>query len=354
MSTVQIRYQKLTLPLEFTFTISRSSSQEAHTVYVEVETEYDGKTHTGIGEAVPAIFYGEDTESVCSFYDRLSADKVFANLDPFNVQEFEARISRYPLNHAAKSGLDMAFYDLRGKILNMPTWKVLGLDAQRAPKSSYTIGIADLEEVRIKTEAAVSRGYDVLKVKLGGPQDLESLKLIQSLAPKALIRVDANAAWTISEALQMMPKLAELGIEFIEEPLKLDSSPQDYAKLRDESPVLMMADESCKTLADIPKCAEYFGAINLKHTKTGGLSEALRMIHAARAHDMKIMLGCFCESSISISAFAQLSPLVDYADLDGALLVKDDPYDGISFEGSQIILNDRPGLGVVAQQKSLA
>lgn len=346
---MKLTYKPLNLALEFTFTISRGSSQEAKTVFVVLEADYNGKTYQGIGEAVPAPFYGEDQQSVCTFYDTLNQDGILADLDPFNVQAFESRMALYPNNMAAKSGLDIALYDLRGKMLNLPSWKLLGLDANHAPKSSYTIGIADMDTVKLKTETAVSRGYDVIKVKLGSDNDLECLKLIQSIANNATIRVDANAAWTLKEALDILPKLAEMNIEFVEEPLRLDSKDLDYAALYKESPVLLMADESCKTLKDIPRCAQYFGSINLKHTKTGGLSEALRMIHAARAHNLKIMLGCFCESSISISGFAQLSPLVDYADLDGALLVADDPYDGIRFKGSQIILNDRPGIGVIAK-----
>ncbi|MEB3286235.1 MAG: dipeptide epimerase [Vampirovibrionales bacterium] len=341
-----IRYHNLSLPLEFTFTISRGSSVEAKTVYVEIVAEYKKKTYVGLGEAVPAIFYGEDQQSVGRFYDQLTLDHALSDLDPFNHQAFEARLARYPGNMAAKSALDMALYDLRGKILKQPTWKLLGLDATSAPKTSYTIGIADLDTVIHKTRTALRRGYDILKVKVGSPDDLETLNAIRNLAPEATIRADANAAWTLAEALELLPELAALGVEFVEEPLKLDSSEDDYDTLFEKTPLPLMADESCKTLGDIPRCAEFFHAINLKHTKTGGLSEALRMIHAARAHELKIMLGCFCESSISISAFAQLSPLADYADLDGALLLAQDPYQGVTFKGSQIILNNKAGLGV--------
>jgi L-Ala-D/L-Glu epimerase len=175
---------------------------------------------------------------------------------------------------------------------------------------------------------------------------LETLQVIRQLAPQATLRVDANAAWTVDSALEILPVLKEMGVEFVEEPLLLNSPEADYHRLKAESPLPLMADESCHTLKDIPRCAQHFHAINLKPTKTGGLTEALRMIYAAKAHDLKIMLGCFTETSISNTAFAHLSPLVDYADLDGGLLLAKDPFDGVQFEGNQIRLPRRPGIGV--------
>ena len=161
------------------------------------------------------------------------------------------------------------------------------------------------------------------------------------------MRVDANAAWDVEDAIEICHLLHDNHVEFVEEPLKLTASEDDYARLKAESPLLLMADESCHTLSDIPRCARYFHAINLKHTKTGGLTEALRMIHAARAHGLTIMLGGFGESSLSVTAFAQLSPLVDYCDLDGALLMAEDAYEGIIFKGSRFTLPNRPGLGLI-------
>lgn len=336
--TYKLSARILELPMEFTFTISRSSTAVARTVLVELQYQ----NHTGLGEAVPAQFYGESPESVLAFYDQLNLD----NLDPFDQQSLEALFAKFPGNMAAKSGLEIAFWDLRGKLLNLPVWKLWGLNPANSPKTSYTIGIADLDTVTLKTNTALERGYDILKVKLGSPSDLECLQLIRKLAPDVTIRVDANAAWSIKDALKLMPVLVECRVEFIEEPLKLDSSEKDYQRLKAESPILLMADESCKKLKDIPRCAALFGSINLKHTKTGGLTEAMRMIHAARAHGMKIMLGCFAESSISISAFAQLSPLVDYTDLDGALLLANDPYTGLRWEANRFFLSDRSGIGI--------
>jgi len=346
---MKLQFQNLDIPYEFTFTISRHSHTHATTVIVTLEYQENGKTYLGQGEAVPSEFYGENAASVGAFYERLNREQVLADLTPFDIQILQDRFNALAGNMAAKSGIDQAFYDLQGKILNRPVWQLWGLDPQKAPKSSYTIGIADLETAKRKTEIALSRGYDVLKVKLGSPNDVTLFKAIREMAPhpEITMRVDANAAWDVDAAIDICQLLHEHHVEFVEEPLKLTCSDADYAKLKAKSPIPLMADESCHTLQDIPRCADFFHSINLKHTKTGGLTEALRMIHAARAHQLKIMLGGFGESSLSVTAFAQLSPLVDYCDLDGALLMAEDAYEGIIFEGSLFSLPHRPGLGVI-------
>lgn len=350
---MKLRYQTLDIPYEFTFTISRHSHRHTTTVIASLNFEQNGQTLTGMGEAVPSAFYGESAESVCAFYDTLTRQGVLEDLSPFDIQKLQDRFSDLAGNMAAKSAIDMAFYDLQGKILKMPLWRLWGLDPAQAPKSSYTIGIADLDTVKRKTEIALSRGYDVLKVKLGSPNDVQLFEAIRAMAPHPQItmRVDANAAWDVKDALEICQMLKENHVEFVEEPLKLTSAKADYALLKAESPLPLMADESCHTLLDIPKCAQYFHAINLKHTKTGGLTEAMRMIFAAKAHSLPVMLGGFGESSLSVTAFAQLSPLVDYCDLDGALLMAEDAYEGIVFEGSRFYLPDRPGLGVIPRNK---
>lgn len=346
---MKLQFHNLEIPYEFTFTISRHSHTHATTVIAELSHEEGGKTYTGHGEAVPSEFYGENAASVGAFYQRLQRERVLDDLSPFDIQKLQDRFSAIEGNLAAKSAIDQAFYDLQGKILNRPLWQLWGLDPQQAPKSSYTIGIADLETAKRKTEIALSRGYDVLKVKLGSPNDVDLFKAIRALAPypEITMRVDANAAWEVDAAIDICHLLHEHHVEFVEEPLKLTCSDADYARLKESSPIPLMADESCHTLRDIPRCAEFFHAINLKHTKTGGLTEALRMIHAARAHQLTIMLGGFGESSLSVTAFAQLSPLVDYCDLDGALLMAEDAYVGVVFEGSRFTLPHRPGLGVI-------
>lgn len=342
-----LSYEPMEMPLEFPFTISRGSETVARTVLVEIKVEWQGSSYTGLGEAVPSAFYGETPESVASFYDELNQSSLLSDLHPFAIQVLTKRLEGLPGNMAAKAGIDMAMYDLQGKITGLPLYQLWGLDPGTVPDSSYTIGIADLETMRLKTQTALSRGYTILKVKLGTAEDEAILAMLREEAPGATIRADVNAGWTVQQALGMGGILQKYGVEFIEEPLVLTSCEEDYRRFKDQFPVPVMADESCKTLSDIPRCARLFHAINLKHTKTGGLTEATRMIHAARAHGLKIMLGGFCESSLSVTAFAHLSPLVDYADLDAALLLAKDPFSGITFTGSQYQLPNRPGIGAV-------
>jgi L-alanine-DL-glutamate epimerase-like enolase superfamily enzyme len=345
---MQLRYQVIELPLEFTFTISRSSSSSTRVIIIEIDYQYEGRIITGLGEAVFVRFYGETEESVLKFFEQINSDKTLAGLNPMNLQDLEKRLAKYSANNAAKAAIEIAMHDIRGKILKRPLYEILGLDASLCPRTSYTIGIADIDTVIHKTKTALDRGLNILKIKLGSKQDMEIVKSIRNFAPSALIRVDANAAWTLPEALAMCEELAEYNIEFVEEPLKLEESDESRLELKHCSPLPIMADESCHKLTDIASCARLFHMINLKLPKTGGINEALRMIAAAKAHDLKVMLGCFTETSISISAFAHISPLADYADLDGSLLLKNDPYKGLSFKGDQIILPSDPGIGVKA------
>jgi L-alanine-DL-glutamate epimerase-like enolase superfamily enzyme len=345
---MKLNYKTIELELEFTFAISRGSRNTSRTIILELEYLHKGRLVKALGESVFSRFYGEDEKSVSDFYQKIITQKLLEDLDPFNIQEFESRIAALPGNNqAAKAGLDIALWDLRTKLVELPLYKYLGLDPKLAPKTSYTIGIADLDTMKSKTQIAIERGYDILKIKLGTENDIKIMETIRKTAPQARIRVDANAAWTLKQALATLNEIKNFDIEFVEEPLRLDSSASDYIKLFENSPLELMADESCHTLHDIPKCARFFHSINLKHTKTGGLTEAIRMINSARAHNLKIMLGCFTETSISITAFAHLSPLVDFADLDGSLLLKHDPFQGVIFEHNQIKLPERAGLGII-------
>ncbi|NQY79754.1 MAG: dipeptide epimerase [Candidatus Caenarcaniphilales bacterium] len=343
---MKLSYELLELDLEFPFTISRGSKSKSKTMMTKIEASHNGQSFTGLGEAVFSEFYGEDEHTVKAAYGELIRNGILMNLDLFNGQEFLRRVQSFAGNNAAKAGIDIALYDLRAKALGLPLYKFLGLDKNKAPRTSYTIGIASIEETELKVKTALERNYDILKVKLGTKEDLQILQKIRSLAPQATIRVDANAAWTLAEALELIQQIKSLGIEFVEEPLRLDSTEEEYKILYERSTLPLMADESCKKLDDISKCAKYFHMINLKLTKTGSLSEALRMIHAARALDLRIMLGCFTETNISISAMASISPLVDYADLDGSLLLKNDPFKNELFQGNKICLLDKPGIGI--------
>ncbi len=344
---VQLKYYPVELPCEFDFTISRGTQKVARHVFVELTCGHAGRTLTGLGEAVPCEYYGTTQQSVLDFLDWVQEENLLDPLTPFDLQKFNDTMTQIPGQMPAKAALEMALYDLMGQVTGQPVFRLLGLDPARVPRSSYTIGIASLEEVKHKTQVALERGYDILKVKVGGPNDLDTLEAIRGAVPESVtIRVDANAAWTVDEAIKMYPLLLDFGVEFVEEPLQPDLPIKERQRVKESCPMTIIADESVHTLTDIPVVAQWADGVNLKLTKTGGLTEALRMIHAARAHSLSIMLGCFVESSLSITAFAQLAPLVDFLDLDGGLLLAEDPVEGVQWKGNQLYLPERPGLGV--------
>lgn len=344
---LQFSFYPVNMPCEFDFTISRGTQKVARHVFVELTYTENGETYVGLGEATPCDFYGDTQESILDFLTWVQEENLLEPLTPFDIQKFNETFRQFSGHMPAKAAIEMALYDLMGQITGQPLYKLWGLDPTKVPKSSYTIGIANLDEVKHKTQIALERGYEILKVKVGGPQDLETLKTIRSLVPDSVkIRVDANAAWQPDEAIQLFPKLLDFGVEFVEEPLQLDVSPQDRMRVKESSPLPLIADESVHTLTDIPLVADWMDGINLKLTKTGGLLESLRMIHAARAHNLSIMLGCFVESSLAITAFSHLAPLVDYLDLDGGLLLAEDPVEGVQWQGNQLFLPNKPGLGV--------
>jgi L-alanine-DL-glutamate epimerase-like enolase superfamily enzyme len=242
----------------------------------------------------------------------------------------------------------MALYDLVGKQLNLPVYRLLGLTPARTPVSSFTIAIDTPEVMAEKARAATN--YPILKIKVGTPRDVETVRAIRD-ATNAILRVDANGAWSAKEAIAMINRLAPFDIEFVEQPVAAG----DLAGLklvREHVSVPIMADESCVVPDDVAKVADRVDGINIKLMKCGGLRNALKMIATARAHHLKVMLGCMIESSLSITAAAHLSPLVDYADLDGPLLIEHDPFDGLQYESGKLLLPDRPGLGVVPRDAS--
>jgi L-alanine-DL-glutamate epimerase-like enolase superfamily enzyme len=236
----------------------------------------------------------------------------------------------------------MALYDLAGKRLGVPLYELLGLDPRKTPQTSFTIGLASPDEVVRKVREASA--YAVLKVKLGSGEDREVLEAVRDTTDRPL-RVDANEGWTLEGARERLDWLAKLGVELVEQPLPADQLEQTR-ELRRLSPLPLYADESVHRAADIPRLAEAFDGINIKLMKCGGLGEALRMIAVARAHGMKVMLGCMIESSLAVTAAAHLTPLVDLADLDGHLLLAEDPFVGVGVEDGRLVLPDTPGLGV--------
>ena len=245
--------------------------------------------------------------------------------------------------NCARCALDMAIMDWVAKSLQVPLYKFWGLDKSKTPVTSFSIGIDTPEIVRQKVREAEK--YPVLKIKVGRENDAEIMDAVRSVTDKP-VRVDANEGWKTKEvALEKIKWLKTMGVEFIEQPMPAEMI-DETRWLRDRVDMPIVADEAVKTAADIPKLAEAYDGINIKLMKAGGLQEALRMIHLAKSMDMKIMLGCMIESSIAISAAAHLSPFVDWADLDGNLLLKEDPFKGVLVADGKLILNDDPGLGI--------
>jgi L-alanine-DL-glutamate epimerase-like enolase superfamily enzyme len=326
---------KLTMP----FRISRGTQYISRSVMVQIKHgEY-----IGYGEAAPDNYYGESPETV------LACINMFADQlgdDPFVVEDILNHLEdMIRLNPAAKAAVDMALYDLVGKILGVPVYKLLGLNPARAAQTSFTLGIDTPENMAKKALAA--RDYPILKVKVGTKDDIANMKAIREVS-SATIRVDANAGWTVKEAIKTINELAPYNIEFVEQPIPS----HDLAGLRlirEHVPLPIIADESCVTVENIPNIVGCVDGINIKLMKCGGLSEALKMIHVARAHDLRIMIGCMIESSLAITAAAHLTPLVDYADLDGNLLIDNDPYMGVTVMDGKLVLPEAPGLGVKAR-----
>jgi L-alanine-DL-glutamate epimerase-like enolase superfamily enzyme len=235
-------------------------------------------------------------------------------------------------------------HDLAGKLMGQPTWRVLGL-ADRTPETSYTIGIDSIEGTAGRAARAAAAGYRRLKVKLGGAGDLERLEAIRGVCDLPL-RVDANEGWDVAEARELLPALVALGVELIEQPFPAGER-DAFRELRAVGAgIPLVVDEGCHTLADVADVSTYADGVNLKLAKTGGIREAVRMVHAARALGLVVMLGCMIESSLGISAAGQFASLCDFVDLDGHLLISDDPCEGLGLVDGRIVLSQRPGLGV--------
>jgi L-alanine-DL-glutamate epimerase-like enolase superfamily enzyme len=324
------------LQLTTPFRISRGVQHTAANVLVELPY----RDQVGYGEAAPNRYYGEtrDTVLAClnAFGDSLGDD-------PFLIDEITRRLDqRVRLNPAAKAAVDMALYDLVGKTLGIPLYKLLGLNPNDAAQTSFTIGIDTPANMAQKARQASA--YPILKIKVGTPHDLDNLKAIRDVS-SAIIRVDANTAWTPREAIKMIQAMEPYNIEFVEQP----TAPRDLDGLRlirENAPLPIIADESCVAAEDIPRLAGCVDGVNFKLMKNGGITNVLKMMHVARAHNLRVMIGCMIESSLAITAAAHLTPLVDYADLDGHLLIDNDPFEGVKVEQGKLILPDAPGLGV--------
>ena len=335
--TLRLQTELQTLTTRHPFIIARGGQSEYRTVLVRV-TDDDGLE--GMGEAAATKFYGETPESV------LAALRIYGEAMPrsaFDLEEADrAWLTMLGGNPAARAALSAAMHDLCGKRLGIPVYRMWGLDPARAPRSTFTIGIDTAERIRMKVREAAE--YPILKIKLGTDRDVEILAAIRGETDRE-IRVDANCGWTVKQTIAMLPVLAEFGVTVLEQPL-VPGDVDGLGEIRRRASIPLIADESCRILADIPALVGKVDGINIKLAKCGSLREAIRMIAAARAHAMTVMVGCMIESSLGITAAAHFSPLVDIVDLDGAALLKDDPFAGASIARGQVTLPDGPGLGV--------
>lgn len=342
----KIRHEVLELTTKHVFNIARAAAPPVRrTVWVRVE---DGSGSEGWGEAAANAYYGETADTVIALlpvYERALNDALGPGDDVLALERAESALERAAgRNPAARAALSAALHDLAGKRLGVPVWRLWGLDAAM-PASSYTIGIDEPDAMVQRLEEAAS--YPVIKVKVGLPGDRRVLELIRKHAPDRTIRIDANTAWTLKQAVALLPVLEELRIELIEQPFRADDI-ESFRMLRERSSIPVIADESCRTAADIPRLAGAVDGINIKLEKCGSLREAVRMVHIARALNLQVMIGCMLSSTLGIAAAMQIAPLVDWADLDGAVLLSADPFDGPSLgSDGRLELNTEPGLGVV-------
>lgn len=341
--TLSVSFERVTLELDDAFTISRGTTTETENVIVRI-TDEGGMT--GIGGAAPSPHYGETADTVEAVVSIL-LETVEEVDDPHAIREIERR-NRETVrdNPAARCAVSIALHDLAAKRLGVPLYRLWGLDPDTVPKTSYTIGLDTVDRVREKTERAVESGYEVLKLKLGTDRDRELVEAVREVAPEARLRIDANEAWTPRETVEKSAWLAGQDVEFIEQPVPAED-PEGLRFAYERSRLPIAADESCVTLEDIPRIADCADIANLKLMKCGSLGEARRMIATARAHGLEVMLGCMVESNASIAAGCQLAPLLDYADLDGSLLLADDPFEGVDLSGGEIRVDeiDRSGTG---------
>jgi L-alanine-DL-glutamate epimerase-like enolase superfamily enzyme len=324
------------LSLRETFQIARGSADEETMVAAELH-------HDGIvarGEGAPVDYWGETAEGI---RDALEADgAALLGEDLFAAEAILRRVAAWDGPQGAKMALDGALHDWLGRRVGQPLWRLLGTD-RLTPPTSYTIGIDTVEGTADRVRRAT--GFEVLKIKVGGPGDVERLRAVRA-ETDARLRIDGNEGWDLDTARELTPELIELGVEFVEQPFPaadLDSF-RAYRELSPRLPVLI--DEGCRDLASVAPIAGYADGIVIKLSKCGGIREALRMIHAARALDLQVMLGCMIESELGIAQAAQLGSLVDHIDLDGHLLISSQPFAGLGLRDGRLALSDGPGLGV--------
>lgn len=335
---LKLSFRPYTLELKHVFTIATNSRTTTPVVLTEIE--YDGMI--GYGEASLPPYLGESHQTVTEFLSKVNLSKYENVFDLENILNDIDKIA--PGNPAAKASVDIALHDLVGKLLNQPWYNIWGFDKEKAPYTSFTIGIDTPDVVRAKVKEAAE--YKVLKVKLGRDTDKEMIETIRSVSDKP-ITVDVNQGWKDKNfALEMINWLKEKNVLFVEQPMP-KTQIDDLAWLTERSPLPTIGDESVQRLEDVIKAHGVFSGINIKLMKCTGMREAHKMILLARALGMKVMIGCMTETSCAISAASHLSPMVDWADLDGALLIKNDIFDGTKIIDGKVTLMNRPGIGVI-------
>ena len=335
---LKLSFQPYELQLRHTFTVSSYSRKT--TPGVQVKIDYEG--YTGYGEASMPPYLGQSVETVTDFLSRVNLEQFN---DPFQLEEILAYIdSLSPGDGAAKAAIDIALHDLVGKLLGQPWWRLWGLDPSKAPDTTFTIGIDTPDIVREKTRECADR-FNILKVKVGLENDKEMIRTIREVTDLPLA-VDANQGWKDREqALDEIYWLKENGIVMVEQPMAKERL-DDNAWITERSPLPIFADEAIQRLVDIPSIKGAYHGINIKLMKCTGMREAWKMVNYARAEGMKVMIGCMTETSCAVSAAAQLSPAVDFADLDGNLLITNDLFKGMEVIGGKITLSDAPGIGL--------
>jgi L-alanine-DL-glutamate epimerase-like enolase superfamily enzyme len=333
---VEVDARVVRLELAETFVIARDSAD--HADVVQVSLTHEGAT--GHGEGAPIDRYDETAASALSFVEEHAS--VLGD-DPFALEEIGARLAEVPGQQAAKAALDAALHDLQGKLLGIPVLRLLGLP-RTGPPTSWTVWLGDPDDMARRAERTASR-FRRLKLKLGGGDglDVERVRAVRGVTELPL-QVDVNEWWSLEEALDALPQLAELGVEYCEQPLP--AGDEGGPVLRERSPIPIYVDEDCHVLADVASCVEIAHGINIKLSKSGGIREAIRMAHAGRALGLGVMLGCMLESGLSTAAGCCVAPLCDHVDLDGNLLLREDPWPGVALSDGVQVPSEEPGLGV--------
>ncbi|SET23050.1 dipeptide epimerase [Prevotella sp. kh1p2] len=340
--TLKLRFFPYELRLQHVFTVA--SYSRTTTPDVQVELEYDGIV--GYGEASMPQYLGQTVQSVSAFLQKVDLSRF---KDPFLMDDILTYVdSLSPGDTAAKAAVDIALHDLVGKLLGAPWYKIWGLNREKAPSTTFTIGIDTADVVKQKTRECADK-FNILKVKLGRDNDKEMIETIRTVT-QLPIAVDVNQGWKDREkALDMIFWLKEHGIVMVEQPMPKEQK-DDIAWITEHSPLPIFADEAIQRLKDIKDIEGAYSGINIKLMKCTGMREAWKMLNYARARGMKVMMGCMTETSCAVSAAAQLSPAVDFADLDGNLLISNDRFSGMEVVKGKITLPDRPGIGVVKKK----